>query len=134
MQDRPDKEVLLDALANFLLTQVKPAIQDPGLSFRVLIAANLAVVTASEIRGEETQDAAELKRLVELLGSTATPSGRSEMHAAIRGLNRELTEKLRAGSLSADQFAQATAHVRQTLLEKLAVNNPRFDISAEIGD
>ena len=58
MQDRPSKEALLDAVATFLLEKVRPAIADPGLGFRVLIAANLASVAASEIRSEGTQDAA----------------------------------------------------------------------------
>ena len=42
MQNRPSKTDLLEAVARFLERDVKPAIKDPSLSFRVLIAANLA--------------------------------------------------------------------------------------------
>jgi hypothetical protein len=132
MQDRPEKEVLLDAIANFLINQVRPAISDPGLNFRVLIAANLAVIAAAEIRGEETQDPAELNRLRALLadvppvGDLTTRTGRYE---ATRALNHALAEQLKAGKVG---YAQATAHLKQTLIEKLAVNNPRFETALEI--
>jgi hypothetical protein len=132
MQDRPEKEVLLDALANFLIQQVRPAVSDPGLNFRVLIAANIAVQVAAEIRGEEAQDAAELRRLRELLadvpvsGDLATRSGQQ---AATKVLNHALAERLKLGTVD---FAKATEHLKQTLIEKLAVNNPRFDTALEI--
>lgn len=134
MQDRPSKEVLLDALAGFLLQQVRPAISDPGLSFRVLIAANLATVVAGEIRSEETQDTAELARLRALLPQVEVQPGttREELHACIRTLNAALAKQLRSGAFNAAQLAQATSHVKQTLLEKLAVNNPRFETGLDI--
>ena len=132
MQDRPEKEVLLDALANFLIQQVRPAVSDPGLNFRVLIAANIAMQVAAEIRGEETQDAAELTRLRELLADVPIAGDlttRSAQLAATKQLNRELSERLKRGTVD---FAKATAHLKQTLIEKLAVGNPRFDTSLEI--
>jgi len=134
MQDRPDKDVLLDAMATFLLTQVRPAISDPGLSFRVLIAANLANVVANEIRSEEEQDVAELTRLRDLLPEIrVAPDGtRAGTHQAIRTLNKALAERLQAGGFDAAGLSRATAHVKQTLLEKLAVNNPRFETALEI--
>lgn len=132
MQDRPEKEVLLDALANFLIQQVRPAVSDPGLNFRVLIAANIAMQVAAEIRGEETQDAAELTRLRELLADVPVSgelSTRSGQLAATKALNQALAERLKAGTID---FAKATEHLKQTLIEKLGVNNPRFDTALEI--
>jgi hypothetical protein len=134
MQDRPSKEALLDALAGFLLQQVRPSIADPGLSFRVLIAANLATVVAAEIRSEEAQDEAELARLQALLPEVRATRGstRDELHAAIRTLNTALCRQLRSDRIDQEQFARSAAHVKQTLLEKLAVNNPRFETASDI--
>ena len=132
MQDRPEKEVLLDALANFLIQQVRPAVSDPGLNFRVLIAANIAMQVAAEIRGEESQDAAELTRLRELLSDVPVSSDlttRSGQQVATKALNQALAERLKTGSVD---FAKATAHLKQTLIKKLAVNNPRFDTALDI--
>ena len=67
MSDRPDKEILLQAVARFLEREVKGAITDPRLAFRVLIAANLTSIVAAESRGEEAQQQAELHRLRALL-------------------------------------------------------------------
>jgi hypothetical protein len=134
MQDRPAKEVLLDALSGFLLQQVRPAISDAGLNFRVLIAANLAMVVANEIRGEEAQNTAELSRLRDLLPDVRAETTESPeaMRRAIEQLNKALAERLRKGDFDPAALGRATAHVKQTLLEKLAVNNPRFDTALEI--
>ena len=48
MQDRPDKQTLLDAIAAFLVTEVRPKIDDPGVSFRVLVAAHVCSQVAAE--------------------------------------------------------------------------------------
>ena len=113
---------------------VVPAITDPGLSFRLLIAANLAGVVANEIRSEETQDGAELSRLRALLPDVpVTLDGTREgIRSAIRALNRALATRLQENGFDGPALAQATAHVKQTLLEKLAVNNPRFETALEI--
>lgn len=134
MQDRPSKEVLLDALSGFLMQQARPAIADPGLSFRTLIAANLAMVVANEIRSEETQNAAELARLRALLPDVPSQldGTRENLRATIHALNVALSRKLRDGGFDVAGFGRAQAHVKQTLLEKLAVNNPRFETELDI--
>jgi len=131
MQDGPAKEMLLDAVAAFLLQQVKPAVADPALAFRVLIAANLATVAAAEIRAERGQNAAELARLQALLPEAALLES-AGADAAIGELNAELARRFRAGAFDAPGLARATDHIKKTLAEKLAVNNPRFDLSMEI--
>ena len=75
MQNRPDKTDLLEAVARFLERDVKPAIKDPSLAFRVLIAANLAAVVAGELRVEDAATGAELDRLRALLPELAGALG-----------------------------------------------------------
>jgi hypothetical protein len=136
MQDSPDKAVLLEAVARFLATEVRPALADPALGFQVLIAANLAQIAAAEIRGEDAQDAAQLERLEKFFRPNvplpAVPATRAERHARIRELEQELVARIRARTLGASEIGDAWALVKQTLREKLAVVNPRFDLREEI--
>ncbi len=63
MQERPDKQVLLTAIARFLVEEARPALADPRLNFRALIAAHLASVVASELTSDEETVTRELARL-----------------------------------------------------------------------
>ena len=47
-------------------------------------------------------------------------------------LNAELARRFRTSAFDAAVLARATAHVKQTLLEKLNVNNPRFETAMDI--
>lgn len=136
MQDSPEKEILLSAIARFLDKDVRPLISDPRLSFRVLIAAHLAQVAALESAAEDGHDAAELARLRALFGDEQAPPppDRAARTSAIASYNRRLAERIRGG-LSPDERARVTAHVMATLRDKLAVNNVRFDAtSMDLGE
>lgn len=134
MQDWPEKEALLAAIGEFLMNDVRPRLTDARLSFRALIAANLAQVVRSELAVEETQDAAELERLRALLPEIPIDVGsdRATRRNAIAELNRALAARLRKGALSPDVLVRARAHLFATLADKLRVNNPLFDLSPEI--
>src|SRR5262245_39341989 len=110
MQDLPEKSQLLDALAKFIDTDLRPAIQDPALVFRARIAAHLAGVVAREIRAEDEHDAAELSRLAALLGRApvSLPASHAERKRVMSELNRALAKALREGTL--DREARAAAH------------------------
>jgi hypothetical protein len=124
MQEKPDKLELLQALAEFLMTEIKPVVSDPRLSFRVLIAANLATVVANEVREEPRFETAERARLKQLLPDVAADD--------VRALNVELAARLRDGRMRGEALDRARAHLRDTLRDQLSVNNPFFDTRAEI--
>jgi hypothetical protein len=133
MQQRPDKAALMEALAQFLMSEVYPAIPDKKLNFRVLIAANLATIVASELKTEDERAASELSRLQALLPgvsdgdpSKMTDKARAE---ALSALNRALATGLRERRFSPELMPRVQAHLRQTLSETLGVVNPRFDLS-----
>ena len=136
MHDKPDKALLLDAVAKFLVEEVRPAIADPAVQFRVLIAANLASIAASEIRHEDAHDLAQLARLERLFHPDrplpAPPPTRAERETRIRELETELARRIRARSFGASEIGVAVEHVKQTLREKLAVLNPRFDLREDL--
>jgi len=136
MQDRPTKTELLDALAEFLMREVRPHVSDPAVKFRVLIAANLASIVANENRLEDAQDAAQLHRLRLLMPDmpieTEDAPGREGRLQTIETLNAELAVRVRGGRLNDAQRAAVWVHLGETLREKLAVVNPRFDMSPTI--
>lgn len=131
MQDIPDKATLLAAVRRFLKADLAAVIPDPALRFRVLIAANLLGVVERELGHEQAHHAAEVGRLVALLQDAD-----AEMLLGLQGdaARREalgpLYERLLEGD-SADPDA-VFDHVKATLAEKLAVVNPRFDLSSTI--
>lgn len=134
MHDRPDHPTLLDAVAEFLLTHVSPKLDaDKALQFRVLIAANVAQVTARELETFDERFALEGKGLAALLPGHAataalTTGAPAERQAALRALNQALAQALRDGTLAWD-----TPGLREHLLAvaraTLSVTNPRFDVS-----
>jgi hypothetical protein len=132
MQDLPEKETILLAIAKFLGTEVRPQVTDPRLSFRLLIAAHLCGVVASECFGEDEQDAAELARLHALLEGVPADVHGKERVAAIRQANARLAKAIRAGEIASEPGGDAWEHVKKTLFEKLSVANPRFETKPEI--
>jgi len=133
MQYRPTPETLLLALGDFLAKDVRPAIDDAGLSFRVLIAANLARIVAMELACEEGHDRAELTGLIDVLGADeADPVARSARRAAIERLNRELADRIAAGEGDEAWLDDVGVMVRQALKDRLSVSNPRFSTASEI--
>jgi hypothetical protein len=128
---------MLLAVAKFLGTEVRPLVKDPKVSFRLLIAAHLCATVAQECDGEEAQDRAELGRLVALLSEAgpselreAAPGGASRK--VIAQGNAALAKAIREGALDVAPGSLAFAHIKATLIEKLAINSPRFDTRADI--
>jgi len=139
MQDAPAKETLLLALAKFLMTEVRPAVTDSRLSFRLLIAANLAGIVAQECAGEDEQNRAELARLHALFtdlgadspANSALPTRTKEVRAIAEG-NALLAKGIADGTLDPKPGGAVFNHVKQTLTEKLAIDNPRFDAKRDL--
>jgi hypothetical protein len=133
MQNRPDKTALLEAVARFLATEVKPAIADPNLAFRVLVAANLAAVVAAEVATDEAQEEAEIERLRNLVPAASGPfSHASDRKAAIAAANGELVRRILDGELDAAAIRKATDHALLTLRGELFAQSPKFDPSMDV--
>jgi hypothetical protein len=136
MQQRPTKTALLEAIAKFLVGEVYPRIADKRLNFRVLIAANLANMVAAELDSEATIIDAEIARLAELMPDAAPdrdrPISDAEQRQLVLELNRELAARIRKRRLSAQERQRAWDHAKETLIRTLAIDNPRFDTSAQI--
>ena len=134
MQERPNKLVLLNAISRFLVEEVRPALTDPRLNFRALIAAHLASVVASELAADEESVTRELARLGRIFPDADPPKADSldARRAYVAELNARLATELREGTRPTADLAEIASLLRESLREKLAIENPRFDTSLTI--
>jgi len=137
MQNRPDKTALLEAVARFLEREIKPAVKDPSLSFRVLIAANLCQLVSAEIQMEDAATDAELDRLAALLPDVEVDPARArssheERRRALERYNRALHDRIQSGAVRAEPGTEAWEHVTTTLRGELLTSSPRFDTALDI--
>jgi hypothetical protein len=128
MQDRPTALELLAAVRAFLEADLVPTLEGRR-RFHTLVAANVLSVVERELAQEEEQLARQWDRLAALfaLDPAARPQPASALRDAVRDLETRLGERIRAGDADGGEFAERVrAHVRATVVEKLAVANPRF--------
>ena len=123
MQSRPTAAELLDAVRELLSAEILPTIQDDGLRFRVLIAANVLAIVGRELTIGEPLRQAEFDRLAKLLpevlrNGVDITTLNSQLVAAIRSLPAEEATIAPGGDI--------WAHVKQTLIDQLIVANPKF--------
>ena len=134
MQNRPDASTLLDAVASFLLGEVAVKLEaDKALQFRMMIAANLASVVASELRTEDDRFAAEAARLTALLPAVADPAKlcsprRDQRLAALATLEAALAARIREQGPD----DRTLNHLWETAKQTLQVTNPRFELSENL--
>ncbi len=129
MQDIPDKSALLGAVRRFLKDDLLPVVPDPSLRYRVLVALSLLGVVERELALGDGHYADEIGRLAELLEAAEVDDlSALQSDDARRAALTPIYERLLADDAT-DQDA-LFAHVKATLADKLAVVNPRFDLSA----
>lgn len=127
MQDQPTAHELLETVAQFLMTELVPALNDPRLKFRALVAANVLHIVSREMDLQDAQLLAEFERLRSLTANTL-PIGRGEdVRDEVERMTRELARTIRARAADEGEFHDAVlAHVEQTVIEKLQVANPKY--------
>lgn len=128
MQDRPTAPELIAAVRRHLSEEVLPALRDPGLRFRTLVAANVLAIVGRELEMAERQTPGEWRRLAALLGrSGSPPPAHGRQAQEIAEMNKTLCRQIAAGAYDDPQaWAALLEHCRQTAREKLAVANPKF--------
>lgn len=129
MQDRPNAQELVGAVAGFLSKEIVPTVSDPRLRFRVLIAANVLGIVARELRAGEAPLLAEWQRLVAILDVEADepPARLNKLREDVIAFNKELCARIRAGEADAGEWRDGVFnHVEQTVIEKLRVANPKY--------
>jgi len=96
MGDRPDAAELLEAVWEFLSSEVLPTLDDHRLKFRTLVAMNALAIARRELEADDP--------------------GLSQDEL------RELARRIRAGDVPADAHAVLKEHVAA----KLRISNPQY--------
>jgi hypothetical protein len=123
VQDRPTAPELLDAVREFIATELLPTVTDHRLRFRTLVAANLLDMLGRELALEPDQLVAEHARLAALLDEREpAPSAQQALAAAVTNLHATLCRLIRAGREPEACFDTVLAGVRA----KLEIANPRY--------
>ena len=124
MQDRPTVPEFLKAVTQLLDEELVPNLSG-SRQFYARVAANVLRIVMRELEHEEEHLAAEWQRLDVLLPPVERPATRAELREAIRRRTEELCQRIRRGDPDTGPYRdQVLAHVRETVREKLLVNNP----------
>ncbi|MGH7917758.1 MAG: DUF6285 domain-containing protein [Candidatus Binataceae bacterium] len=110
----PDAPTLLKAVVKYLEDELMPSLSGYH-RFQTRVTINVLNTVRRELELGQTQAASERDRLAAILGH----------QGEVEALNDELTERIRAGSLALDDPG-LRAHIRQSLADALAINNPRW--------
>jgi hypothetical protein len=113
-QSIPKASVLLEAAVKYLETELMPTLEGYH-RFQTRVTVNVLNTLRRELELRGAQAAAERSRLIAMLGHDGD----------VEALSIELAERIRAGAISIDDPA-LRAHVRQSLADALAINNPKW--------
>lgn len=123
MQDRPSFAELLDAVREFLETEVAPQQSDHRARFRTLVAINALTILQRELDREAQLVHDEAARVAALLGREVDiPDDPEDLRALVGELNAELARRIRAGDVPEGTLE----HLRRVGAAKLAVASPRY--------
>jgi Domain of unknown function (DUF6285) len=110
----PDTRTLLDAAIKYLEDELLPELSGYH-RFKTRVTANVLITMRREFDLGTRQAAAERARLMALLGHEGD----------IAALSLELAERIRTGTID-PQTPAVRDHIRKSLAEALAINNPKW--------
>jgi hypothetical protein len=127
MQDRPTSVELLEAAADFVDSELVPAVQG-ARQFQARVVANVMRIVAREIKMEDPLVRSEVKALALLLGHEKPHlHGLDDLRKAAAILGEELTSKIRGGEADDGAWrSEVLTVVRQSVEDKLRIANPRY--------
>jgi hypothetical protein len=114
MQDEPTPTELIKAVADFLRTEITPAIRGHN-AFKLRVGINALDVVTRQLALEGPGDAAEAARLKQLLG----------LDGSLIELNRALCDRIAKGEVDL-QTPGLSEHLWQATMDKLAVDQPNY--------
>lgn len=112
--DQPSAETLLEAIRTHLVEELRPRLSGKD-AYDIRVASNLLAILKRELELGPTAVAEAQSRLMNLL----------HLEADLDQLNTELSDRIRQRALDAGN-ADLLAHLRQTALDKLSIDNPRY--------
>jgi predicted transcriptional regulator len=110
----PSASVLLTAAVKYLEEDLLPGLTGYH-RFKTRVTANVLNIVRRELELRDTQSVAERARLRALVGHDGETDA----------LSRELSELIREGAIDLND-TDLRAHLRQSLADALAINNPKW--------
>jgi hypothetical protein len=114
MQDEPTPIELTKSVADFLRNEITPLIKGHN-AFKLRVAINMLDLVTRQLTLEDKSDATETARLSHLLGQ----------QGSLADLNRALADGIAQGKFDL-QTPGLHAHLWQTTMDKLAVDQPNY--------
>ena len=114
MHDQPDIQELVASVRDFLRHHAMPLLKDHA-AFHARVAANALDIVERELQQAPEQNAAELKRLKNLL----------DQDGDLDSLNRKLCAAIRKGEMNSETPGLID-HLWSTTLAKVAVDQPKY--------
>ena len=114
MQDEPTPTELLNAVTEFLRSDIAPKISGAA-AFKLRVATNAIDLVVRQLELSEPRAADELARLVRLLGE----------NGSLLDLNRKLADSIAAGAVDL-RTPDLADHLWSTTMDKLAVDQPNY--------
>jgi hypothetical protein len=114
MQDEPTPTELIEAVADFLRTEIVPVIKGHN-AFKLRVGINALDLVTRQLALEGPGDAAEAARLKALLG----------IDGSVMELNRALAERIAKGEVDLSTPG-LKEHLWRTTMDKLAVDQPNY--------
>ncbi|MBW7857586.1 MAG: hypothetical protein H3C43_04665 [Leptonema sp. (in: Bacteria)] len=131
MQDNPKAEDLLEAVQDFLMKELLPQIRDnDALSYKALVSWNMLGVISREIKLEEEIINREIHNVGLILGQVDTKATLTERRSLLNHYYLELCKKIQSERLC-DPNSLIWKTVKQSVVEKLKIANPRFQVETE---
>jgi hypothetical protein len=118
---------LVNAVRQYLESELLPTLTDQRLKFQTLIAANVLSIAERELQTEEAVLSEEYAYCADLLKLDEAPRKLTDLRAAVRAANERLSADIRNGVYDDPaRFASLARVLRQFVERKLRVANPRY--------
>jgi len=111
---KPDATILLQAATKYLEEELLPTLNG-YYRFQTRVTINVLNIVRRELESRGAHAADETARLKAILGHDEP----------LESLNDELCARIRSGAIATDD-ATLRDHVRRSLAEALAINNPKW--------
>lgn len=115
-RNRPTAAELIEAVTEFLETEVDAEVTTPDVKFRLRVARNVLDIVARECRSGVEHDQSEQNALQKLLG---------EESSDLSNLNEALCEQLRRGDFD-NRLDELLPVLTDITMDKLSIDNPRY--------
>lgn len=116
MTHQPTKQSLVEAARTFLEQELKPALTDTALQYKLRIAMNVLAIVERELAQEHVAEQEQSAGLRRLLDSDSVSS---------HDMTIQLCQRIQQGKFDRAEDA-LLEHLEKTALNRLAIDNPRY--------